>query len=93
MSRLSLAVILALSLPVDTAAACRRYAIWHYRFPQRCEVSVAQRDVLSPPKAKPAPVDIPLPSLEGMEFPSDCDADWCQRLRGIGLLRQLRKTN
>ena len=73
-------------------AACHKYSVWKYPWPQRCVIHVAQHETpppapLPPYKEIQAPPDIALPSLEGMEFPPDCDAEWCQRLKGIGLLR------
>ena len=70
-------------------AACHKYSVWNYPYPQHCSIRYARREEAPPPPAK----DIPLPSLENMEFPPDCITDWCQRLKGIGLLRQLRGTN
>jgi hypothetical protein len=36
-ARLALAAVLLASMPATSAAAsCHRYAVWHYRFPQRC---------------------------------------------------------
>lgn len=84
-----------LALAAWPADACHRFHVWNYPWPQRCGL-VAQRD---PPKPSPPPekrfplTDFALPSLEGMEFPPDCDEDWCQRLKGVGLLREKFKTN
>lgn len=47
-------------------------------------------------EAEPMPdvdITIPLPSLENMEFPPDCLIDWCQRLKGVGMLRDKLGTN
>jgi hypothetical protein len=83
------------------AQACHRFSVWKYPYPQRCAVApervwhvefvLPDADPL-PPQPKPE-VDIPLPSLEGMEFPPDATGEAGDRLKGIGLLRQLRGTN
>lgn len=93
--RAGLAVLTALIL-VSPAHACRLHSIWKYPFPQRCPV-MAQLEARPSPPSKPAELeppkpdlDIPLPSLEHMEFPPD---DLDERLKGVGLLRQLRGTN
>lgn len=91
--RAGLAVLTALIL-VSPAHACRLHSIWKYPFPQRCPI-VAQLEARTPPikpsELAPKPdIDIPLPSLEHMEFPPD---DLDERLKGIGMLRQLRGTN
>jgi hypothetical protein len=98
MIRLTLAVLL-LATP---AQACHRFSVWKYPYPQRCAV-VADKtwyvefqlpettDTL--PRNDPSAPDIPLPSLEGMEFPPDATGEAGERLKGIGLLRQLRGTN
>lgn len=91
---------LAASIMATPAYACHKYSVWNYPWAQRCPTRVAQTEAPQPPP-KPldyynqteAPTDIPLPSLEGMEFPPDCLADWCQRMKGIGLLREKFGTN
>lgn len=91
MIRFALPALLWLTSHAD--AHC--YSIWHYNVPQHCGVHSAQYKLPpSPPQppfkaVEPEPqFDIPLPSLEGMEFPPDCLAEWCQRLKGIGMLRE-----
>lgn len=87
----------ALAFPAE---ACHRFSVWHYPYAQRCSSRVAQIEMPAPPskpldyfETKAPEKDIPLPSLEGMEFPPDCDADWCQRMKGVGLLREKFGTN
>lgn len=97
MKALVLLVPLLLATPAE-AAGCRKFSIWNYPFPQHCPAVIAEA-----PKPPPRPVylEVPgdpdiefaLPSLENMEFPPDCDAEWCQRLKGIGLLREAFGTN
>jgi hypothetical protein len=97
MIRLTLALVL-LATP---AQACHRFSVWKFPFPQRCAVTpervwhvefvLPDADPL-PPQPKPE-VDIPLPSLEDMVFPPDATGDAGDKLKGIGLLRQLRGTN
>ena len=97
-----LATIVWLVTPVY--AACHKYSIWKYSYPQPRCVLLAQQNLPLPPKSpcvefpemcflKDIGPDIPLPPLEDMEFPPDCISDACQRLKGIGLLRELRGTN
>ena len=93
---------------LSPAFACHRFSVWKYPYPQRCSVTthVAIETPPLPPKnpciAYPEMCfakdidptqDIPLPSLEHMEFPPDCVADWCERLKGVGLLRDKFGTN
>lgn len=85
-------------LTTTQTEACHRFSIWHYPTAQRCAVRVAQIEAPVPPSKpmdyyEPKAPDIPLPSLKDMEFPPDCDADWCQRMKGIGLLRAKLGTN
>ena len=95
--------IVALPFLFASPASAHCYSIWHYNFPQpSCNTHVVQRETPQPPP-KPVPSipiylnvpdeDIPLPSLEHMEFPPDCLADWCQRMKGIGMLREKMGTN
>lgn len=94
-----LAVIILLAF-MSYASACHRFSVWKYPFPQRC--SVRPVSYIAPPAPDkdrswfvdiaPEP-DIPLPSLEGMEFPPDCLAGWCERLKGVGLMRDGLGTN
>lgn len=80
---------------VMAQAACHHYSIWSYPWPQRC-FHVVQLEAPVPP-AKPAELeppepDIPLPLMD-TQFPADCDLSWCDRLKGIGLLRDKLGTN
>ena len=103
MKQLMFCLVMLATTPA--AASCHLYSTWKYPFPQRCPVRFVQTPPL-PPKnpcvAFPemcflkdiAPErDIPLPSLEGMEFPPDASGPEWERLKGIGLLRELRGTN
>jgi hypothetical protein len=91
-------MLIMMSSPVE---ACHRFSVWKYPYPQRCAVTpervwhvefvLPDADPL-PPQPKPE-VDIPLPSLEDMVFPPDATGDAGDRLKGIGLLRELRGTN
>jgi hypothetical protein len=97
------AAVIAMTVILTTppAQACHRFSVWKYSFPQRCAVMAEKTwyvefqlpKVEQPPEPKPPEIDIPLPSLEGMEFPPDATGDAGDRLKGIGLLRQLRGTN
>ena len=55
----ALLVVLIFFAPADPAAACRRFSIWHYNFPQPCLIARPEA------QAAPAPAapDIPLPDL------------------------------
>ena len=67
--RLALALALLMSMPVDTAAACHRFSVWHFSSPQRCGVrslhhvadgvrpAPARTAVLLRPSAPVAPLD------------------------------------
>lgn len=104
MKHLTLAALLLSTAPAD---ACHHYSIWKNPWPQRCPgVHIIQAQRMKAPSVKEAPLlnapsaeqeppielIMPLPSLDG-EFPPDCDAEWCQRLKGIGLLRDKLGTN
>ena len=62
-----LAIVATASLPNAGAAACHKYSIWKYPFPQRCNVYPQQIFAAIPPE-RPANVDeqiaIPLPPLD-----------------------------
>lgn len=49
--------------------------------------------IIPPLLPEPPKDDMPVPSLEDTDFPPDCDADWCQRLKGVGMLRDHFGTN
>jgi hypothetical protein len=91
-------IVVLIALAAWPADACHRYAVWRYPYPQQCNVRVAQLAPAPEPPPKPIDlqadgVDIPLPSLEHMVFPPDATGDAGERLKGVGLLRQLRGTN
>lgn len=87
-----LAPLLLFAFPADSA--CHHYSIWKYPWAQRCSDYYLRPPPPMPPfKTIEQPPEIPLPSLEGMRFEADCAADWCQRLKGIGLLREKLGTN
>ena len=75
-----LAILIFFAL-AEPAAACRRFSIWHYNFPQPCPVGRAE--------AQAAPVradaDIPLPDLTEISWGETGDG----RLTAIGKLRVL----
>jgi hypothetical protein len=94
MLKLTFALVL-LATPAD---ACHRFSVWRYPYPQRCGLRVVQLEAPPAPAPEPKPpeppeADIPLPSLENMVFPPDTTDEAGQRLKGIGLLRELRGTN
>lgn len=87
---------LPLIVSLTTQADAHCYSIWRYNFPQHCPAKVAQAPIpvpTTPIYLQDEVSDIPLPSLEGMAFPPDCAADWCGRLKGVGLLRDKLGTN
>ena len=55
----SLLAILLFFAPAESAAACRRFSIWHYSFPQPCPIARPEAQAATAP---PAP-DIPLPDM------------------------------
>ena len=75
-----LAILLFFAL-AQPAAACRRYSIWHYNFPQPCPVGRAEAQAA----AVPAAPDIPLPDLIEINWGENGDG----RLAAIGVLRAL----
>jgi hypothetical protein len=75
----SLLVILVFFTLAEPAAACRRYSIWHYNFPQPC---LSDRPMA---QAAPAALDIPLPDLTAINWGETGDG----RLAAIGRLRAL----
>ena len=77
----SLLVILLFFALAEPAAACRRYSIWHYNFPQPC---LSDRSEAQATTAPPAP-DIPLPDLTEINWGEIGDG----RLAAIGMLRAL----
>jgi hypothetical protein len=77
-----LAILLFVAL-AEPAAACRRFSIWHYNFPQPC--SVARPEAQATPA--PAAPDIPLPDLTEINWGETGDG----RLVAIGKLRVLSK--
>lgn len=95
MKYLTIAALLLSTAPAD---ACHHYSIWKNPWPQRCpgvHVHIAQKQTpQSPPAEKTPPIELimPLPALDS-DFPPDCEAEWCQRLKGIGLLRDRLGTN
>jgi hypothetical protein len=92
-----LKMTLALVLLATPANACHRFSVWRFPYPQRCGLHVVQLEAPPAPAPEPKPpepeADIPLPSLENMVFPPDAADEAGQRLKGIGLLRELRGTN
>ena len=75
-----LAVLVFFAL-AEPAAACRRFSIWHYNFPQPCLIARPEAQAATAP---PAP-DIPLPDLTEINWGETGDG----RLTAIGKLRVL----
>ena len=77
----ALLAILLFFAPAEPAAACRRFSIWHYNFPQPC--------LIARPEAQPAPQpvapDMSLPDLTEITWGETGDA----KLAAIGMLRAL----
>jgi hypothetical protein len=72
----SLLVIIIFFALAEPAAACRRFSIWHYNFPQPCLIARPEAQAATAP---PTP-DIPLP---------DWGETGDGRLAAIGMLRAL----
>jgi hypothetical protein len=77
----SLLVILIFFALAQPAAACRRFSIWHYTFPQPCPIARPEAQAATMP---PAP-DIALPDLTEINWGETGDG----RLAAIGKLRVL----
>ena len=75
-----LAILLFVTL-AEPAAACRRFSIWHYDFPQPCPIARAEAQAATAP---PTP-DIPLPDMTEITWGETGDG----RLAAIGMLRAL----
>ena len=75
-----LAILLFVSL-AEPAAACRRFSIWHYNFPQPCPIDRPEAQAATAPPA----LDIPLPDLTEINWGETGDG----RLTAIGKLRVL----
>jgi hypothetical protein len=75
-----LAILIFFAL-AEPAAACRRFSIWHYNFPQPCSVARPEAQAA----AAPAAPDMPLPDLTEITWSETGDG----RLAAIGLLRAL----
>ena len=75
-----LAILLFFAL-AEPAAACRRFSIWHYSFPQPC------------PIARPEAQAAPTPAAPDMSLPDLTEITWGEtgdgRLAAIGMLRAL----
>ena len=72
-----LAILLFFAL-AEPAAACRRFSIWRYNFPQPCPI--ARPEAQAEPAA--AALDIPLPDLTEINWGENDDG----RLAAIGRL-------
>jgi hypothetical protein len=77
----ALLVILIFFALAEPAAACRRFSIWHYNFPQPCPIARPEAQA-APAAAVP---DIPLPDLTEITWGETGDG----RLAAIGKLRVL----
>ena len=77
----ALLVILIFFALAEPAAACRRYSIWHYNFPQPCLSDRREAQAAPGPTAP----DIPLPDLTEITWGETGDG----RLAAIGKLRVL----
>ena len=77
----ALLAILLFFPPAEPAAACRRFSIWHYNFPQPCPIGRPEAQAA----AAPAAPDIPLPDLTEINWGENGDG----RLAAIGKLRVL----
>jgi hypothetical protein len=77
----ALLAILLFFAPAEPAAACRRFSIWHYNFPQPCLIARPEGQAALAPAAP----DIPLPDLTEIIWGETGDG----RLAAIGKLRIL----
>ena len=75
-----LAILLFVAL-AEPAAACRRFSIWRYNFPQPCPIARPEAQAAA---ALAAP-DMPLPDLTEITWGETGDG----RLAAIGMLRAL----
>jgi hypothetical protein len=65
----------------EPAAACRRFSIWHYNFPQPCRIARLEAQA-APTLGAP---DMPLPDLTEIIWGETGDG----KLAAIGMLRAL----
>lgn len=85
--------LLLYATPVD--AKC--YSVWRYPYPQNCRAiayaplkRMASSNVLPPPRAVPAVVDIPLPELDGVWATPLDTKEGLEMLQGMQRLKALR---
>jgi hypothetical protein len=83
MRRLALLSIIASIGASPVEAHC--YRVWHYLKPQRCFTAFAPLPPLTKPTFPPVRIEIPLPSLEDIDWGQEGD----ERLRGIAKLREI----
>jgi hypothetical protein len=96
MRRLALAALVLLATPAHPDAACHHYSVWHFPFPQRCNlVAEKPRHVVGMVTPKPAPPlpllalvqepDIPLPPLALVDW-GGCPDNLRERLINKGAM-------
>jgi hypothetical protein len=84
----------ALLLATRTEAACHKFSVWNYPWPQRCGVQrhvsglVTQASLEVPlPAPRPDDADMPLPDLAGI-WDAPADAETRARILAIVKLRE-----
>lgn len=81
-----LAAIIGLTPPViPTAfAGCHKYSVWNYPWPQRCPPPTERHHIIAAafplPPVLERPPDMPLPSLDGIDWGPPCPEDVRARL-------------
>src|SRR4029077_5163079 len=85
-----LASLATASLPTVGAAACHKYSVWRFNYPQRCSRTFQPKQAV----AFPLPPERPVTSQEKTGFPPpplifEASQDGDDHLRALALLRAL----
>ena len=79
-------LIFALITASPAEAACKKYSVWRYPYPQRCELKPAPK-----PAPKPIKVDAPAPEVQPVALPPIQPTEAELRAQAIEKLKVLMK--